>query len=89
MTSFPSPGEMPEIPDLDEFVARVTKASSAVDNFAQTTTTAAAVNASQQSMGAQSVPVSDGAMSRELLNMMSLIHDEAIAIRGILENLTK
>lgn len=87
MTSFPSPGEMPEIPDLDEFVARVSKASTAVDNFAQTTTTAAAASASQQSMGAP--PVSDGAMSRELLNMMSLIHDEAIAIRGILENLTK
>jgi hypothetical protein len=86
MSSFPSPSEMPEIPNLDEFVARVTKASTAVDEFAQTTTTATATT-NQQSMAAPQA--SDGAMSRELINMLSLIHDEAIAIRGLLENLTK
>jgi hypothetical protein len=86
MSSFPGPGEMPDIPDLDEFAARVSKASTAVDQFAQTTTTAAS-SANQQSMNAPTA--SDGALSRELINMMSMIHDEALAIRNILENLTK
>ena len=86
MSSFPGPGEMPEIPDLDEFVARVTKASTAVDEFAQATTTATATT-SQQSMAGPQPP--DAALSRELINMLSLIHDEAIAIRGLLEDLTK
>lgn len=80
------PNDSPDLPDLNEFAARILKASDAVDEFAQTTTTAAATASQQSDVAPQA---SDAALSRELINMLSLIHDEAIAIRGLLEDLTK
>jgi hypothetical protein len=83
-----NPNNNQDLPDLEEFARKINEAAAGAEKFSESVgaSMAGSTGTVQQANGQ---PSSDQGLSRDLLNMMSLIHDEAVAIRGILEDLTK
>jgi hypothetical protein len=83
-----NPSNMPDVPDLEEFARKINEAAAGAEKFSESVG-AGLTGSTGTVQQANGQPSSDQGLSRDLLNVMSLIHDEAVAIRGILEELTK
>ena len=79
-----SPQDMPEVPDLEEFARRIDEAASAAEDFAA----AASQPAAQTAGTSQSAQVKDDPIQRDILNALHLIHDELVALKQIIENMS-
>ena len=82
MSSF----DQSQIPDLEEFSRRVEEAAAAAKQFADSSGKQEAVGAApaQQSSNQSS---SDSGMSKDILSALSAIHDEATAIKDLLNKM--
>lgn len=82
MSSF----DQANIPDLEEFSKRVEEAAAAAKQFADSSGKQDAAGATAtQSGGNQSSGSSD--MSKDILSALSAIHDEAVAIKDLLNKM--
>ena len=82
MSSF----EQPQIPDLEEFSRRVEEAAAAAKQFADSS---AQQQPSSETVNTKSSSQSSGdsGMSKDILSALSAIHDEAIAIKDLLNKM--
>lgn len=77
----------PDVPDLEEFARRVQAAASATEQFTEAVGQAAP---QQQGTPAQAQgQQQDSSATRDLLNALHLIHDEAVQIRELLQRLVQ
>jgi hypothetical protein len=86
-----NPNNNQDLPDLEEFARKINEAAAGAEKFSESVGAGltGSTGTVQQANGQPPSTSVDQGLSRDLLNMMSLIHDEAVAIRGILEELTK
>jgi len=83
-----NPNNNQDLPDLEEFARKINEAAAGAEKFSESV----GANLPGSTGTVQRVEgqnASDQGLSRDLLNVMSLIHDEVVAIRGVLEELTK
>lgn len=74
--------EMPDLPDLEQFRQRIEAAAEATEEFAAAVGQA---TTQQAQAPAQGQPQDTG--RQDIVNALHLIHDEAVAIRNLLETL--
>jgi hypothetical protein len=86
MTSFPT-GDIPDVPNLDEFVSRMQQASASAEEFANAASQGAATQASGQSQ--QAAPVIDNSLIKDLLSAVHMIHDELVSMNDSLKKMTE
>ena len=70
--------DMPDLPDLEQFRQRIEAAADAAEEF-----TSAIGQATPQPQE------QDAPLLRDILNALHLIHDEAVSIRNLIENMTQ
>ena len=79
--------DMPDLPDLEQFRQRIEDAAAATEEFAAAVGQAAP---QQQGTPAQAQgQQQDSSATRDLLNALHLIHDEAVQIRETLQRLVQ
>lgn len=78
------PQDMPEVPDLEEFARKIDEAASAAEDF----TAAVSQPAAQTAGTSQATEVKDDPIQRDILNALHLIHDELVALKQIIENMS-
>lgn len=78
------PQDMPEVPDLEEFARKIDEAASAVEDF----TAVASQPTTQTVATSQATQVKDDPIQRDILNALHLIHDELVALKQIIENMS-
>lgn len=78
------PQDMPEVPDLEEFARKIDEAASAAEDF----TAAASQPATTTVATSQAAQVKDDPIQRDILNALHLIHDELVALKQIIENMS-
>lgn len=79
-----APNDAPDLPDLEQFARRISDAASAAEEF----TAAASQPANQTAGTSQSAQVKDDPIQRDILNALHLIHDELVALKQIIENMS-
>jgi hypothetical protein len=82
MSSF----DQANVPDLEEFSKRVEEAAAAAKQLADSSGKQDAVGASATQSGGNP-SFGDSGMSKDILSALSAIHDEAIAIRDLLNKM--
>lgn len=81
------PNDAPDLPDLDQFAARIEEAANATEQFASTLN-AASQPATTTVATSQAAQVKDDPIQRDILNALHLIHDELVALKQLIENMT-
>jgi hypothetical protein len=80
-----NPQDMPEVPDLDEFARKIEEAAAATQEFVDQ---ASRGSGGQQEIAVQATTPKDDPIQRDILNALHLIHDELVALKQIIENMT-
>lgn len=78
--------DTPEPPDLDEFARKIDAAVQSTEQFAETLSSASAVQAGTQPRGEQQ---NLEPALRDLLSAMDMIHSELVALHETLRSLTE
>lgn len=86
MSSLPT-GDLPEVPNLEEFVSRMQEASASVEQFANAASQSAASQGGLQVQ--QSAPAFDASLIKDLLSAVHMVHDELISMNDTLKKLTE
>ena len=76
--------DMPDLPDLEQFRQRIEAAAEATEEF-----TSAIGQATPQQTSQAQPQQQDAPLLRDILNALHLIHDEAVSIRNLIENMTQ
>lgn len=81
-----SPNDAPDLPDLDQFAARIEEAANATEQFASTLNAASAAGGT--TTGQQAQPNIEPLL-RDLLSAIDLVHSELQAFHETVRSLTE
>jgi len=80
-----SPNDAPDLPDLEEFARKIEEAAAATQEFADR---ASQSGGGQQEIAVQATPPKDDPIQRDILNALHLLHDELVALKQLIEDMT-